>query len=119
VLVGLLAALVHWSVVVALVSRAGWPPLRANVAGWLVALAVSYTGHFNLSFRGSGAGVVRSAPRFALLSAAGFALNESVYALALHGGGWRYDAVLGVVLAGVAVVTYWASRRWAFVRSPG
>ena len=100
--------------VVILVARANWPPLGANVLGWLVALLVSYTGHLHLSFRDSGAAVARSAPRFVALSAAGFAINEAAYALALHFGAWRYDLVLGCVLLGVAVFTYLASRHWVF-----
>ena len=117
-LVGCAAAAVHWSVVVGLVAHAGWRPLGANVVGWLVALLVSYGGHQQLSFAAQGAAARSSAPRFFLVSALGFMVNESVYAMALHWSGWRYDAVLGAVLLGVAALTYLASRHWAFAGSP-
>jgi putative flippase GtrA len=114
VLVGCAAAAVHWGVVVGLVEHAGWRPLVANVLGWLVAFVVSYSGHHQLTFRRSGASVASSAPRFFLVSALGFAVNEASYALLLGVSGWRYDIVLGAVLVAVAAFTYLLSRHWAF-----
>ncbi len=104
---------------VLLVDRGGWAPLLANVAGWVVAMVVSYSGHRRLSFRHSGATAVHALPRFVAVSATGFAVNETAYALVLRWGGWRYDIVLAVVLVAVATLTYLASRYWVFVRSPG
>lgn len=119
VLVGCAAAAVHWSAVVVLVTRLALPPLLANVIGWLLAFGVSFTGHHRLSFRGHGVPLRSSAARFLVISATGFAINEASYALLLHWTQQRYDLVLAVVLLGVAVLTYWLSRHWAFLRSPG
>ena len=116
-LVGGCSAAVHWSVVVALVRHAGWPPLLANVLGWLVAYCVSFVGHHRLSFRGHGASLWTSARRYFAISAAGFAVNQLTFALLLRQGGWRFDIVLALVLAGVAVLTYLLGRHWAFLRS--
>ena len=116
-LVGCAAAAVHWAVVVGLVGREGWAPLRANVAGWLVAFTVSFTGHFRLTFRDRGARIGPAALRFFAVSAGGFAVNESAYALLLGWSGGRYDLLLAGVLVGVAVVTYLLSRHWVFLRS--
>lgn len=117
VAVGCAAALVHWAVVVALVSRAGWQPLAANVAAWLIAFSVSYLGHRRLTFADQAAPVGRSLRRFFLVSAGGFLVNEASYALLLHWSALRYDAVLAIVLVGVAGFTYWLGRHWAFLRS--
>lgn len=117
VAVGVLAALVHWSVVVAIVEAWHWPALGANVVGWLAALGVSFTGHHRVTFRGHGVQRGVAARRFAAISAAGFAVNEAAYALALRGSGLRYDVVLAAVLLGVAGLTYLLSRHWAFLRS--
>ncbi len=117
IVVGCGAAAVHWSVVVALVGRAGWHPLVANGLGWLVAFGVSFAGHHRLTFRGHGAALHRAGLRFFVLSAGGFAINEAAYALLLHNTGLRYDIVLAFVLAAVAVVTYRLSSHWAFLRS--
>ena len=116
--VGCTAAAVHWAVVVLVVETKGWPPLAANVLGWLVAFAVSFGGHFRLSFRGHGVPMHISAPRFLAVSATGFVINEAAYALLLRASDQRYELLLAAVLVGVAVFTYWASRHWAFLRTP-
>ncbi len=118
VLVGCAAAAVHWLVATRLVALAGWPPLGANVVGWLAAFGVSFGGHHRLSFRGHGSGTLAAARRFFMLSAAGFAVNETAYAALLHWTRQRYDLLLAAVLVGVAVLTYLLSRHWAFRRSP-
>ena len=118
VMVGCLAAAVHWSVVVGLVELAAWRPLLANLAGWLVALGVSFGGHHGLSFRGHGVPASRSAARFFVVSAAGFTINESAYAALLRWSGHRYDILLALVLATVALATWWLSRHWVFRHSP-
>jgi putative flippase GtrA len=115
ILIGSLAALVHGAVVVALVARAGAQPLVANVAGWLVAFAVSFTGHHLATFRSHGTPVATSARRFFFISAAGFVLNESAYAALLRWTPYRYDILLAIVLVAIAFLTYQASRRWAFL----
>lgn len=115
--VGCAAAAVHWCVVVAVVTWARWPPLLANVAGWLVAFGVSFTGHHLLSFRGHGAAVSGAALRFFCISAGGFAINEMTYAALLGWTGARYDLLLAAVLVLVAGATYLLSRHWAFLRS--
>lgn len=112
--VGSTAAAVHWSTVVWLVGQHGWAPLAANVLGWLVAFGVSFGGHFGLTFRHHGTPPGRAVRRFFALSATGFAVNESAYALLLQRGGQRYEFLLALVLVGVAVLTYWLSRQWAF-----
>ena len=114
--VGCTAAAVHWLTVVAVVTRWGWAPGWANGIGWLVALGVSFGGHYRLTFRAEQAPLGRSARRFVMLSALGFAINESAYVLLLHVAGWRYDVLLAGVLVAVAVLTYWLSSRWAFRR---
>lgn len=100
-----------------LVEQLHWQPLWANLVGWLVAFSVSFTGHHRLSFRGHGTPLARSAARFFLVSATGFAVNETAYAVLLHLSAARYDLLLAVVLVAVAFVTYWLSRHWAFLRS--
>jgi putative flippase GtrA len=114
VAVGCAAAAVHLGVVVVLVSRVGWPPLGANVLGWLVAFCVSFSGHWHLTFPSSGAPFARAAGRFLIVSLTGFVANESLYALLLRLTSIRYDVVLFFVLLAVAVMTYLLSSRWAF-----
>jgi putative flippase GtrA len=116
ILVGCLAALVHFLTVVLVVEKLALHPLTANVVGWLCAFGVSYTGHHRLTFADHSAPVLRSAGRFFLVSAAGFAINESAYALLLRFSSVRYYVLLAFILVAVAVLTYLTSRRWAFAR---
>lgn len=114
VAVGCTAAAVHFGVVVGLVEGPGLPPLLANAGGWLVAFVVSFCGQWLLTFRGSGAPWLQALRRFFLVSLAGFGANEGAYALLLHFSALPYDLLLGLVLVGVAVMTYLLSSRWAF-----
>jgi putative flippase GtrA len=117
VAVGAVAAAVHWGVVVWLVSQREWRPLLANVLGWLVAFTVSFAGHHLLTFRGHGATLRSAVGRFFLVSAGGFAINEATYAVLLGWLGQRYALALALVLVAVAVLTYFLSRHWAFLRN--
>lgn len=111
---GCTAAAVHFASVVLLVEQAGWAPLVANVGGWLIALGVSFAGHLRLSFADQAAPPLRAARRFVAVSALGFAINETAYAVLLHGGGLGYRLALAAVLVGVAFLTWLLSRHWAF-----
>ena len=55
--------------------------------GWLVAFAVSFIGHYRLTFRHSRIPWTIAIRRFFLVSAAGFLVNESAYAAAARHGG--------------------------------
>ena len=114
ILVGSAAALVHLLTVVLLVETMQLAPLVANLGGWLCAFTVSYGGHQLLTFADHDAPVLQSASRFLLLSATGFAINESAYTLLLHSSQVPYYLLLAIILVCVAVLTYLLSRRWAF-----
>lgn len=111
---GAAAATVHLGVVVWLVSRHGWPPLVANVAGWCIAFCVSFLGQWRLTFRARAARWQHAMPRFMALSLGGFAINEAAYAALLRWSSLAYDLLLALVLVAVALITYLLSSRWAF-----
>jgi putative flippase GtrA len=117
IVVGCLAAAVHFGVVVGLVHGFALNPLVANVVAWLVAFGVSFSGHFHLTFRELRAPLRRAALRFFGVSALGFAANEFTYAVLLHWTGLHYALTLAVVLVLVAVATWLLSRHWAFLGS--
>ena len=102
---------------VLLVSGAYLTPLVANVVGWLVAFGVSFMGHYQLTFRHQRGHVKDAVWRFFLLSAIGFAINETSYAILLKQTRLPYELLLALILIGVAAFTFVASRLWAF--SPG
>ena len=112
--VGCGSAATHWLVVVALVSALHIPPLFANILGWLVAFVVSFTGHYQLTFRHQHAPIWQAARRFFLVSALGFAINETSYAVLLTTTTIRYDILLAVILVAIAAMTFILGRFWAF-----
>ncbi|MBO9357691.1 GtrA family protein [Bordetella petrii] len=114
ILVGSGATATHWLVVVACVEWLLIPPLVANVAGWIAAFVVSFVGHYFLTFRHLDALWTIALRRFFFVSACGFLLNEVMYAWLLDITKERYEAVLTLVLLGVALATFLASRLWAF-----
>lgn len=118
IVIGCAAAAVHLAVVRWLVGAQWLQPAAANVLGWLVAFIVSFSGHFYWTFAQQGTMLRQALPRFFLLSAAGFAVNELAYVLALRFVPWRYDVLLACVLVGVAVGTFVFSKLWAFKAKP-
>ena len=100
-----------------LVSTEYLTPLVANVAGWLVAFMVSFAGHYQLTFRHQRGHVKDAIWRFFLLSAMGFAINETSYAVLLEQTRLPYELLLAIILVAVAAFTFLASRLWAFKAS--
>jgi putative flippase GtrA len=114
VLVGTMAAGVHWMVAVVGVKYMHLNPLWANLIGWLVAFVVSFSGHYHLTFRLQRAGVKQAIRRFFMISACGFAVNELSYAYLLATTHIRFDWLLAGILIGVAGATFVAGRIWGF-----
>lgn len=82
------AAAVYWS----LATYAGVPPLLANVAAYVVAVAVGFTMHSRWSFQGHGAGEsARTTSKFFAVSLVSFGLNSLwvwLFTGLLHGPTW-------------------------------
>ncbi|MVW79189.1 GtrA family protein [Bordetella sp. 02P26C-1] len=114
VAVGCAASATHWAIAVGCVEAFGMAPLTANLAGWLVAFVVAFSGHHNFTFRHAAVPWAMAARRFFFVSAAGITINQIAYAGLLHATSIPYDVLLGVVLAGMAMVTFVISRLWAF-----
>ncbi|QVQ24818.1 GtrA family protein [Achromobacter deleyi] len=118
VAVGCAASVTHWAVAVGCVEAFGTAPLAANLVGWLAAFVVSFSGHYRLTFRHSPIPWTIAIRRFFLISATGFAINESAYAGLLHATDIPYDTLLALILIALAFATFIASRLWAFRHKP-
>lgn len=114
VAIGCLASLVHWGVAVCCVQTWQADPLAANIVGWVAAFFVSFSGHHRVTFRHAAITWTLAARRFFLVSGAGIAINQVVYAYLLRSTAMAYDILLALTLAGVAMVTFILSRLWAF-----
>ncbi len=120
VAVGCAAAATHLAVVALVHELLGLTPLAANVIGFCVAFLVSFGGHARFTFPIAPERFAAARRRFFAVALAGFALNQSAYAVALDVFGQRYYlAVLSVILVGVAISTFLLSKLWAFAQPQG
>ncbi len=112
-LVGVLATAVHLTVSLLGVSVVDMPIRTANVLGFLVALSVSYFGHYTFSFR-STRGHRGAIARFLILSLISFACNALlVEALMLYpslSDVWRLTIGIGIM----PVASFIISRLWVY-----
>lgn len=111
--VGGLATLTHFIVASALFS---WTPVgifAANLAGFVIAVAVSFFGHRNLTFRATEAGRA-AAVRFFGVAVAGFLVNTGVLAVATYAVGRETLWSLALAVFVAAGFVYLASKLWAF-----
>lgn len=133
-IVGASAALVHFLVLVSIVSFTAISPTWANVMAFLIAFIVSFFGHFYLTFRQpvptyeqNNQNVKqnfhafswrRSLPtlmKWFASSAVGFAANQSLFVLGLSWFGEHYYIPIWIVVTGIiTVMTFSLGKLWAF-----
>jgi putative flippase GtrA len=113
-LIGLTALSVHLLSVMLLVRTWEIPPLGANVLGFLLALQVSYWGHYKWTFTADHVSHKRAGLRFFIIALSNFGINEIMYAGLLHTTHLPYDFALLMILIFMAVSTFILSKFWAF-----
>jgi putative flippase GtrA len=111
--VGLTAAALHFSVVVALVQTLGFEPLVANIFAFIVSFQMSYWGHRCITFSGTAALHREAYPKLVLVQILNFCANESLFYLflRLH---MPYPVALLIVLAILPIFTFICSKWWIF-----
>lgn len=113
-IIGSMAALTNLLVVFLLVQLTSLHPLVSNVIAFLVAFNVSFWGHRHQTFKHTPRRNRESMPRFFIISAAGFVLNEGLYYLFLHHTQLQYMLSLLIVIFIVACFTFTLGKFWAF-----
>ena len=133
-MVGASAALVHFLVLVSIVSFTTIGPAWANVSAFFLAFIVSFFGHFYLTFRQAEHSAVAdhypndknskqrtwrsSLPALAkwfTSSAIGFMANQGLFVLGLSWFGEGYYMLIWLVVTGViTVMTFTLGKLWAF-----
>jgi putative flippase GtrA len=111
--IGSLAALVHLTVVVYLVSALELQPLIANVIAFLIAFQFSFFGHKYLTFARLEEQKTLQLPHFFLVAATGGIINECLYFLLLHYTRLDYFLSLVLVLGLSASYNFVISRYFA------
>lgn len=115
-LVGIAATLTHSAVALGLHGAGILPALAANLAGFLTAFAVSFTGHHFWSFaalRGAGDTAARMR-KFFLLAVAGFLINSGTLLGWLELTDWPESLGILVSIAIVPALSFLGARFWAF-----
>lgn len=115
--VGGVATLTHYLVVLSLVYLFALYPELANIFGFLSAFAISFIGHWRWTFREQRACLRFALPAFASVALGMFLLNAVVFHLLLKYASLRFELALFFAQALVVILTYVASKYWAFAKS--
>lgn len=113
-IIGVAAAIVHFSVVVSLVELYSLNPLIANFFAFLVSFQVSYAGHRYWTFRGTQAQHRVALPKLLLLQSGGFVANEGLFYFFMQYMHLPYTAALILVLAILPLITFTFTKLWIF-----
>jgi putative flippase GtrA len=116
-LVGSSAALVNFSIVVALVESGLLTPLVANVVAFFIAFHVSYFGHRYWTFSRTSQTHKTAMPRLLLLSISNFIINEGIFYVFLNTFKLPYPLALFFTLAVLPVITFTINKLWVFRES--
>lgn len=120
-LVGLAATIIHLTTFSLLINVAGVWPSIANVAGFLIAFLVSFTGQANWTFPSPDASLLERRRRFIryiAVSLAGFLLNALTVFVVMTVGGYSYLHALPIMAVGVPAVLFLLNKYWAFSNVP-
>lgn len=118
IVVGCSAAAIHWSIAVLCIALFDAWPFLANFLGWLIAMFISFLGHYFLTFQHQMKSLKLAAKRFLIISASGFAINEFVFVSLLEITNIPYYWLLAITLVTIALLTFFFSRYWTFLHKP-
>lgn len=113
-IVGLSAAIIHFSIVVLLVEYCQAQPLAANVIAFFTAFQVSYWGHRQWTFSGTTKRHTIAFPRLLLVSFLAFIANESMFYLFMKQFALSYPVALFLVLGILPLIVFTANKLWVF-----
>jgi putative flippase GtrA len=112
-IVGLLAACVHFSLVVLLVENAFLSPLTANIVGFMIAFQVSYWGHKLWTFRSYHLRHREAYPKLIFVQLMNLTANQSLFYVFLSLN-LPYPIALCCVLMILPIFTFISSKWWVF-----
>ncbi len=118
-IIGCLAAAVHFSVVVILVSYFAIHPLISNVFAFLIAFNVSYFGHRLWTFNTIQHQFQKTVIKFFIVAVFSFLLNEYLFYIFLNVYHIYYIYSLLLVLLIIPPLTFIMSKLWAFSINQG
>ena len=114
--VGIVATLVHYFTALAAAHLINIHPEISNIIGFMIAFIVSFFGHWRWTFRDHRTRFCRALPAFALVAVSMFFFNATVFRLLLGYTHYRFELLLLFVQALVLLITYTATKYWAFAK---
>lgn len=111
-IIGALATLVHWSVVVFLYNTFSISPLIANFLGYLVAVIVSFYGHRTWVFLASDS--IESRTKYVFISLSALALQQLLIYISIDRILLRFEILMILILGITAIYSFLLMERWAF-----
>lgn len=112
-MMGGLTTVVHVTVGLIAHYQGGLTAFNANIVAFFAGFTVSYFGHRRYSFRSRGP-IGRSMPRFFVIQATSFVINQVVIYVAVNVWGYPYPLALIAMICVVMPTTYILGRLWAF-----
>jgi putative flippase GtrA len=112
-IVGVAASVVHYLVALGAMRLGAGTIFLANLAGFCAAFALSYVGHYHLTFTASAAHR-QALPRFFATALIGLAINTLVLALLVWLTGAENIRFVAIAILVAAGSVFLLSRRWAF-----
>jgi putative flippase GtrA len=111
--VGSMAALVHLGIAITFISEFRYAPLLANLIAFLVAVNISFWGHYHWTFQ-SRTGKKQAGIRFFYTNLGAFLINNLVLIFLLNLG--VISDIIAVVVANliIPIVSFTLGRLWAF-----
>lgn len=113
-IVGLIAAAVHFSILIFLVEIGHIKPLVANFFAFIFSFQVSYWGHRSFTFRGTRVRHRVAFPRLLLVGSSGFFANEGLFYVLLTMFGMPYMLAQFFVLTILPLANFTLGKLWVF-----
>lgn len=117
IMMGSLAALVHFCVLYVAVAHFGIKPVWANVIAFFIAFIASFLGHLNVTFRSEAheGKIASRLSKWLISSVAGFVLNQGLFMLGLAWLGDAYYLLIWFVVTGIVTISsFLLGKLWAF-----
>ena len=124
--VGITATSAHALIFISTLRLLGWPEQISNLAAFIIAFAISWTGNYFWTFRTDGwqtsgwqtggwqTGGWQTVPRFVAVALSGYLLNALFVFIIITKLGWPDFYVLPLMLLITPIMTFLLARYWAF-----
>lgn len=116
-IVGLAATVTHAGMVLLLVEGSGMAPLRANFFSFLLAVLVSFAGHYHWTFTATTT-YARAFPRFFTIALLGLGVSQAMMFSTVFLLGLHHRLSLAAVVMVVPAINFLANRFWTFQPVP-